>query len=163
MASQALEYDTPCAAKRRRSWRVPAAVATLVFAFFALASAPVRRVESRVDGVTGSMRWTTVWFGWVTSGPRTDVSPLETYLCGNGVRWTPQWHTLHNTHRNLFGGATCYECGPAPPIYSLRSCLQEFVAASSHDEIRQFVRVMESGTEAEQAAAVDAADNKALP
>jgi len=162
MAVQSLDYGLS-SARHRSLWRAVAAAAGVLLGVFFLTSAPVRQVESRVDGVTGSMTWKTVWFIGLTSGPRKDVSPLEARLVQAGVPWTPRWHTLHNTHRTLFGRATCYGCGSAPAIYPLRSCLQEFVDASSEDQIRAFVRVMESGTEDEQRAAVEAAERKAFP
>jgi hypothetical protein len=162
MTSHALDYGLPSITRRWR-WRVPVSAALVLFGAFCLVSVPVRQVESRVDGVTGSMTWKTVWLCCMTSGPRKDVSPLEARLTRMGASWTPQWYTLHNTHRTLLGRATCYECGSAPPIHGLRPCLEEFVKASSDEEIRQFVRVMASGTEAEQRAAVDAAERKAFP
>jgi hypothetical protein len=162
MAVQSLDYGLP-SARYRSPWRAVAAAAGALLGLFLLTSAPVRQVESRVDGVTGSMSWKTVWFFGLTSGPRKDVSPLEARLVRAGVPWTSRWHTLHNTHRTLFGRATCYECGSAPAISPLRSCLQEFVDASSDEQIRTFVRVMESGTEDEQRAAVDAAGQKLFP
>ena len=115
-----------------------------------------------MDAVTGSMTWKTVWLFGITSGPRVDVSPLETRLKKNGITWTPSWQFLHNTHRTVLGNATCYECGSAPPIYQLRPVVKEFAAASTDAELREFVRVMQSGTDAEQEAAVDAAGEKGL-
>src|SRR5439155_26684174 len=96
------------------------------------------------------------------SGPSVDESSLETRLKVCGIAWTPSWHFLHNTHRTVFGNATCYECGSAPPIYQLRPALKEFAAASTDAELREFVRVMQSGTDAEQKAAVEAAGEKGL-
>ena len=121
----------------------------------------VRQVESRVDAVTGTMVWKTVWL-LGRSQTRVDVSPLEARLRQSGVAWTPHWRFLHNTHRNLFGGALMYECGTAPEIYSIRSVLGDFASASTDDELREFVRVMQSGTDAERRAAVDGAGDKGL-
>jgi hypothetical protein len=53
-------------------------------------------------------------------------------------------------------------CGMAPPIYQLRPVLQAYVAASTDEELRRFARVMQSGTPAEQQAAVAAAAEKGL-
>ena len=114
-----------------------------------------------MDPVTGSMTSKTVWLFGLTSGPRLDVSPLELRLKSSGIAWTPSWQFLHNTHRNVFGGATSFECGFAPPIYHLRPVLKEFVAASTDAELREFVRLI-SGTDAEQKAAVNAASEKGL-
>jgi hypothetical protein len=57
---------------------------------------------------------------------------------------------------------TMYECGSAPPIYRLGSVLKQFTAASSDAELRKFIHVLQSGTEQEQRAAVDAAGEKGL-
>jgi len=122
----------------------------------------LRQEEGRVDAVTGSMMSKTVWPFGITSGPRVDASPLEVRLKSSGITWTPSWQFLHNTRHNVFGGATCRECGSAPPIYPLRPVLKEFAASSTDAELREFVRVMQSGTDAGQKAAVDAAGEKGL-
>ena len=164
MSSTPLNYvspDTP-RSRRRWPWRTLSAVAVVLILLVAAPTVAVRQVESRMDPVTGSMTWKTVWLFGITSGPRVDVSPLETRLKNSGITWTPSWQFLHNTHRNVFGGATCYECGSAPPIYQLRPVLKEFAAASTDAELREFVRVMQSGTGAQQRAAVEAAGEKGL-
>ena len=61
----------------------------------------------------------------------------------------------------LFGGVG-HGCGSAPPIYVLHSALAEFARASTDAELREFVRIMQSGTDAQQEAAVQAACDKAL-
>jgi hypothetical protein len=43
------------------------------------------------------------------------------------------------------------------PAVSVRPALKDFAAASTDDELRRFVAVMQSGSDAEQAAAVEAA------
>lgn len=143
----------------RRKWMLPVAVVLLALA---TATVPVRYVESRMDAVTGSMTWKSVWLSGITSGSRVDVSPLETRLTGSGIAWTPSWKFLHRTHRSVGGIATCYECGSAPPIYQLLPVLKEFAAASTDAELREFVRVMQSGTDAQKKAAVEAASKKGL-
>lgn len=156
------DYAWPPAPRSRQRWRwwaLTAAVIALAAALL-LPAITVRQVESRIDAVTGSMTWKTVWLFGITSAPRLEVSPLETRLKKGGVSWTPSWRFLHNTHRNIFGNATCYECGSAPPIYHLLPVLDEFVRASTDDELREFVAVMQSGTEEQQKAAVDAAAEK---
>lgn len=163
MRSRPLDYASPDTPRLRRwPWRALVAGVVLLLAMLVLPSMIIRQVESRVDPVTGSMSWNTVWLFGFTSGPRIDVSPLEVRLRNSGVQWTPSWKTLHNTHRNIFGSAICYECSSAPPIYDLRPMLKEFAAASTDDELREWVRVMQFGTREEQAAAVDAAAEKAL-
>ena len=115
-----------------------------------------------MDAVTGSTTWKTVWVFGITSGSRVDASPLEERLKSSGIAWTPSWQFLHNTHRTIFGDATRYECGSAPPIYQLRPVLKGFAAASTDAELREFVRVMQSGTDAEQKTAVESAGEKGL-
>jgi hypothetical protein len=54
---------------------------------------------------------------------------------------------------------------PAPEIYDLAlspDLQQSYLAASSDTEVRDFFRVMSSGTDEEKKAAVEAACNKAL-
>ena len=163
MSSTPLNYGSPETVRSRRPWpwRTLSAVAVVLVLLVAPMVA-IRQVESRVDAVTGSMTWKTVWLFGITSGPRVDVSPLERRLKSSGITWTPAWQFLHNTHRTVFGNATCYECGFAPPIYHVRPVLKEFAAASTDAELREFVRVMQSGTDVEQKAAAEAAGEKGL-
>jgi hypothetical protein len=153
--------DTP-RSRRRWPWRTLGVVVAVLLLALAAPTVAIRQVESRIDPVTGSMTWKTVWVFGITSGPHIDVSPLETRLKSSGIAWTRSWQFLHNTHRTIFGDATCYECGSAPPIYQLRPVLKGFAAASTDAELREFVRVMQSGTDAEQKAAVESAGEKGL-
>jgi hypothetical protein len=153
--------DTP-RSRRRWPWQTLGAVAVVLILLVAAPTVTIRQVESRMDAVTGSMTWKTVWLFGITSGPRVDVSPLETRLKSSGITWTSSWQFLHNTHRTVFGNATRYECGSAPPIYQIRPVLKDFTAASTDAELREFVRVMQSGTDAEQKTAVEAAGEKGL-
>ena len=152
-------------APRRRTWRRwrrGVIIAAGLLFLLSLPGLPVRRVESRIDAVTGTMTWTTRWPFGLTTGPRVDVSPLELRLKRSRIQSTPAWRTLHITHRNLIGRATCYECSSAPAIYRLRPVLEEFAAAATDVELTDFVRVMQSGTEEEQEAAVEAAAGNAF-
>jgi len=162
MTVASLDHASSEARQSRSRWRRRALI-TLVIIFAAVLLLPpitVRQVESRIDPVTGSMTLKTVWLFGITSGPQLDISPLETRLKTSGIEWTRSWRFRHKTHRNIFGRATCYECGLAPPIYRLRPVLVEFAAASTDEELRQFVSVMQSGDAAEQNAAIDAAVEK---
>src|SRR6266498_3821585 len=119
MSTSPLNYlppNTPQSPRRwqRLPWKTPTAILALTLIAVATWSVTVRKVESRMDAVTGSTTWKTVWPFGITSGPRTEVSSLETRLKTSNIAWTPSWQFLHNTHRNLFGVATCYECGTAP-------------------------------------------------
>lgn len=160
MPSTPLVYRLPETPRWRRPWRAVAAVVAALLLTFAAPTVAVRRVESRMDAVTGSMTWKTVWVFGISSGTRVDVSPLEVRLERSGIAWTPSWRLMHNTHRNVFGGATRYECGDAPAVFQLRPVLKEFAAAATDEDLREFVRVMQSGTDAERKAAVEAAVEK---
>ncbi|MCE9589761.1 MAG: hypothetical protein K8S99_04485 [Planctomycetes bacterium] len=122
----------------------------------------VGQAVMRIDPVTGSMQRETIWLFGITSGPKVEVSPLETHLPKIGVRRTPRWQYLSSTKFDLFRRRNARACAMAPPIYYLREMLDDFIAASSDDELRTFVHVMETGTATEQKAAVDAASEKAL-
>jgi hypothetical protein len=162
MGSTSLNHTSPNALQSRRRW--PLRIMGIGIAALLLAAAmwqiDIRQDESRMDAVTGSTTSKTVWLMGITSGPRMDISPLERRLRASGIAWTPSWRFLHNTHRNIYGGATCYECASAPAIYQLRPVLTEFAASSTDAELREFVRIMQSGTEAERTAVVDAAAEK---
>jgi hypothetical protein len=159
-----LSYQSPYTPRSRRRvpWRTIGVVAAVLVLAVAGGTIAVKQVEGRMDAVTGSVTRQTVWLFGVKSAPRVEVSPLETRLRSRGISWTPSWQFLHNTHRTVFGVATCYECGSAPAISQLCPVLGLFASASSDAELREFVRVMESGTDAQQKAAVDAAADKAL-
>jgi hypothetical protein len=164
MTSTPFNYVSAKIARSRRRWlwlwRILIVVSVLAFLVIILPAVTVRQFEKRIDPVTGSMRSNTVWLFGITSGPRVDVSPLEKRLKSSGIAWTPSWQFLHNTHLNVFGNATLRECGIAPQIHQLRPVLKEFAAASTDAELREFVRILQSGTESEQKSAVDAAAEK---
>lgn len=158
-----LDY-LPTTAQRpsfRVSRRLIIPVAALLALYVGASMAGRQDVRSRVDAVTGSMEWQTTWPLGFTRGPSVQVSPLEARLTQAGIPWSRDWRLLHITHRSLLGRQG-YSCGLAPPIYDLRPVLPEFVAASTDAELQDFVRVMQSGTEAEQEAAVRAAIDRVL-
>lgn len=137
-------------------------VALLGLAVVGLPFVSVRQTRSRMDAVTGSMEWQTTWPLGITWGPRVTPSPLELRLRQRGIPWTRDWQFLHNTHRILIGTATCYECGSAPAIYQLKPVLQQYADRATDTELREFVRVMRSGTKDQRDAAVRAAADEAL-
>jgi len=138
-------------------WKTLTLVLALPLLAVAAWSLTFRQVESRMDAITASTTSKTVWPFGITSGPRTEISPLETRLKTSNITWTPSWQFLHNTHHNLFGDVTCRECGTAPAIYQLRPVLKEFAETSTETQLREFVRAMQSGTDAQRQAAVQAA------
>lgn len=162
MSSPPCDYLSPdisSSARPSRCW--PWKTLTIIIAAPLLAvaawSLTFRQVETRMDAITGSITSKTVWPFGITSGPRTEISPLETRLRASGIAWTPSWQFLHNIHHNLFGDVTCHECGTAPAIYQLRPVLQQFAEASTQTQLREFVRIMQSGTNAQRQATVQAA------
>jgi hypothetical protein len=160
---QSIDYLSSMNSRQRRRW--PLRLFFGLLAGVPLLASPfvsVRETRNRMDAVTGSMEWQTVWLSHLTSGPTIDVSPLELRMKKVGVSWTRDWRFLSNTPRTIFGTPTCHECGSAPPISQIQPVLKGFVDTSSDDEILTFVRIMQSGTEAQQRAAVDAACEKAL-
>jgi hypothetical protein len=163
MNSTPLNYMAPGIPRSRRwPWRTLSVATAVLFLALAGPTVAIRQVESRMDAVTGSTTCKTVWPMSITSGPYTDISPLEKRLKSSGITWTPSWRFLSNTHRTIFGNATCRACCSAPPIFQLRPLLAEFAAASTDGELQEFVRVMQSGTSVQQEAAVDAACEKGL-
>ena len=137
-------------------------VALLAFSAAWLTNVTVRVAESHIDAITGSIQLKTIWPLGITFGPRVIESPLEIRLKSLGVTSTRTWRLLHRTHRNIVGRATCYQCGFAPPIRDVQPLLDEFVVASTDDELRAFVQEMQSGIESDQQATVDAVGLKLL-
>lgn len=158
-----LDYSSKPTRRSGRRWVwVAASVGLLLLLGMASLVVSVHEIESRMDAVTGTMTRDRRSFFGLSRGFRRDVSPLEMELTRRGIAWTPDWWTLHVTDRNLFGGAMQYACGSAPEIYSVQRFLGPYAAAATDDELREFVRVMQSGTEAERQSAASAAENKAM-
>jgi hypothetical protein len=164
MTTRQIDYARPERAGRsRRRWVIGSLlVAALGLGLFVPVTQPVRQVRSRIDAVTGSMEWMTTGPGGVTSGPVVQPSGLEKRLLKMGLSWKRDWRFLHNVRRTMTGRAVGYECGLAPPIMEIQVVLTAFAGAATDEEIREFVRVMRTGTEAEQRAAVEAAGEKGL-
>jgi hypothetical protein len=139
-----------------------AVAALLAIAILALPLVSIRETRSRVDAVTGSVEWQTTWPFGITSGPKVTPSPLEIRMTQLGIPWTRRWIFLHNTHRTLFGTATCYECGLAPAIDQLHPVLPRYAQVATSSELRTFISVMQNGTDDQQKAAVQAAIDEAM-
>jgi hypothetical protein len=129
--------------------------------YFVLAFVTVGEWVLRVDAVTGTTTARTTWPLRISSGDVVNVSPLEERLKALGVAWTPDWRFMSANGRTILGGVTYRACSGAPPIHEIRSVLKEFAEGLTDAELREFVRVMQHGTEAEQRAAVEAAGEKA--
>lgn len=114
----------------------------------------------QIDAVTGTTTTRTTWPLGISSGDVVNVSPLELRLKASGIPWTADWRFMSENGRTIAGVVTYRGCSTAPPIYQIRPVLKKFADASTDAELREFVRVMQTGTDAEQAAAVDAAGEK---
>ena len=165
MSLTPLNYASSDSVPTRRQWP-PIAIGIVVAILCLLLGArivTVRKVEHRMDSVTGSIASQTYGpFGIESGPPRVHVSLLEQRLKESGISWVPSWHQLSSTHYNVFDRPARFGCGRAPPILHLRDVEAAFAGPSTDDELREFVRVMESGNDAQQKAAVDAAVEKAL-
>jgi hypothetical protein len=145
---------------RRRTVIMLIAIVLGLIALLAAPVIPIRYSESWIDPVTGSEKSQTTWVFGLTRGPRYTVSPLETRLRQIGYSYTPAWQFLSRDQVNI--SSHHIEDGSAPPIYRLEVVLKPFVEVSTPDELRKFADTMQSGTEQQQKAAVDAAAAKAL-
>jgi hypothetical protein len=160
MADAVIPYGTSDArATRRLVKRISIGVATLAVLVF-LVLTPLREVESRVDAVTGSISYKTTWFGVLRLGPDLRPSPLEVWARAMGVNWRSDWHLLSDVEYSLLG--TSRGCSPAPPIYGMRPLMKPFVQNASEQEQRDFLQIMQTGSDAQQTAAVDAVVTKYL-
>lgn len=132
---------------------VPVLMAWLVLAI------PYHKENVWCDRVTGSTKSQTTWF-LVPTSTTIQHSALERWIINQEGSYTSSWKWYgRQTWFFPLGGAR--ECGSPPPIYSLHDSLSErFVRSLSDSELAEFVVVMRHGSEAEQEAAIDAADKK---
>jgi hypothetical protein len=127
-----------------------------------LSGTSVRRVRLRVDPVTGSLSRQTIWPFGIISGDIITPSPLARRLLQIGVHRNPTWQFLSETKYNAWGRTIGIGCAAAPLIYQLRPVLQDYVAASTDEELRRFAQTMLSGTPAQQQAAITVAAEEGL-
>ena len=92
----------------------------------------------------------------------TQPSPLEKRLKTAGIAYVADWRLLHDRYSDVFGSTRGWGCGTAPPIFSIRSILQDYCDASTDEELRTFVDVLQNGDDAAKAKAVDDAAEKGL-
>jgi hypothetical protein len=111
--------------------------------------------ERRMDAVTGSWSERTTGPLGVPLGTRMGVSALEERLRRMGATWQADWRFTSDERFSLLDMRR--GCGSEPEISELRSVMKEFVEASTDQETREFVTVMQVGTQAEQRAAVEKA------
>jgi hypothetical protein len=136
-------------------------IATLVvYALWKLSGVTLTARSGRIDAVTGTVEWRRWGPVHIDLGTTRDVSAVESRLTRMGAAWTPDWRGFSYSGTTLW--TAWRECGRMPPIYEIRSVLKAFADASTDAEMREFVRVMQTGTDAERRAAVEAAGEKGL-
>ena len=162
MKARPLDYLAPDAptSRPRWSWRTSAIALGLLAIILASPAIPVKKVEVRVDAVTGSMRRRTVWFFLFSTDSGSIVSGIEKRLVADGVGWTPDWQVLLQSRHNIYGDFTGTTSGKAPAMYFGQPVLDGFAAAATDAELREFVRIMQSGSATEKQAAMDDAWQK---
>jgi hypothetical protein len=96
----------------------------------------------------------------ITRGWSVSESPLAAALRKRGIVWTPRWRLVTVTGGHLVGPAFWVGDGERPVVCDLSGAMQAFADLSTDDELREFVRVMQTGTREEQGEAVSAADQK---
>jgi hypothetical protein len=117
-------------------------------------SGPTRTSTLRIDAVSGSTQQLTgAFFGSAVSEVVTP-SPLEVRLCEAGIAWTPDWRVLGQSERNSFGVLVSRGCGIAPEIHQIVPVLEGYARVANEDELRQFVNVLQTGSDDQQRAAV---------
>jgi len=162
MAAVPLDYLPHAPLKSpQRLWRLLGAGGATVLLVLVVQILSTYSTDTMIDPITGSMRHQTVWRFGITLGATTDISALEARLNRCGIQWTRSWQLLTSRETSLFG-ATGIACASAPPIYQLRPVLKDFTDTSTDGELQDFVRVMQTGTDAARNAAIDAAGDKAL-
>jgi hypothetical protein len=156
-----LSYQPRQRWSRRRIAGIIIAIVLVAIIFIPLPNVTWKERMIRIDSVTGTMSTETCYFFSSISTRQVTPSPLERRLIQMNQPWTPNWTFLSHSGSDIFG-SRWVACSLAPPILDLRPVLQPFADASTDDEIRAFIQVMQTGTETEQKAAVDAAATKAL-
>lgn len=126
-----------------------------------LMSIPVGSRGFRTDAITGTIRNTHTYFGFISDS--YNVSPPETRLKSMNYKWTPQWEGGCTRPTNIFGLQTGgVYCSFGADILSLRPMLGDFASNASDTEILALVKVLETGTDEEQRAAVRALNNAVM-
>jgi hypothetical protein len=164
MDSDPIDYAAPLfrPSARRLPIRVLVVGFLVAVLLMSLIFLPCRQTQRRMDGITGSVEQQTTWPLGISTPGVVAVSPLEIRLRKMGVQWNRDWRMISTTDQTIFGNVVGRGCGTAPPIFPLTTVLAGFVAASDDNQIRQFVRILQVGTEADQRKAIDAAGDRAL-
>jgi hypothetical protein len=114
-----------------------------------------------VDPITGSKKQQTVWLWFIHMSPEIRHSPVEERLSQMGIQRQPNCQFLYETQHRWT--QTIFNDGSNPPMNGIPfEVLAGFTKASSDDDIRKFAHTLETGTEDEQRATVDAAGEKGI-
>lgn len=137
-------------------------ISILVSGFYLASTLPYRRVVSRIDPVTGSMKYETRRF-FVCVSRGTEQSAIERWILRHEGVYSSTWRSLSDTSCFAIDGP-CFSCSRAPEIFPLRTgdLNDDFVRRASDAEIAALVRIMRGGTAAERERAVESACEKAL-
>ena len=147
---------------RRRILKIVGVAAVIVLLLLSFVF-PVKRQMAWMDVVTGATKHQTQWVFGLESSPTIEPSPLSKWLVREEGAIQYVWQYTHGPSETIWGRPVSFACGRAPPIYPLHGDLgEDFVRASSEEELRRFVKIMREGSVAEQQAAVDAAARVAL-
>lgn len=122
---------------------------------FALPFVTIWTTRVEMDAITGSLERRTIWPFGISIGPRVERSPIEIRLNKMGVHWRRDWRFMSETGHGLLGAPTFRGCGSAPPIIELEPMQRAFASRASDAEVRDLLRVIQSGTPAPQRAAIE--------
>ena len=148
------------------SWSILAVFVVVVLAALLVATPVyVRQDLGWIDAISGSQKSQTVWRDGASPPPVVSDSLLAERYRRLGLQWEPDWRNVKGTYRNVLGRSVGSGHGSAPEIYSLalsRDLQRSYLTVASDADVREFFRIMSSGTDAEKRAAVEAACDKAL-
>lgn len=159
MSVDALDYAAP--GRRRWPWRKIGIVAAGLVLLLALVSGVVRQEVREFEAVTGSSKRQTAWSVWgIGLSRRTQMYPslLEERLRRSRIAWTPEWRRSAIVEQSIWGKGSrsrYYGWSYVRPIH-----FREFLDGATDDEVRAYVRAMESGSLEQQEEAMRAAEAK---
>jgi len=155
-----LPYSSPDIARPARRWSLLVGAVAVIVLFLVIPITFTNSSSIYIDPVTGSLKRSWTYRLGTKTATQIDQSPLVRRMSILGIPWTPTWQFLHRYDRGFFGGNRGVSCGMAPPIYSFRAIATDYCEAATDTEIRAFVAIMQTGTEEQQRAAIDAASDK---
>ena len=85
-------------------------------------------------------------------------SPLAIRASQMGLGVRSDWRLVSDFEWSLLG--TSRGCDLMPPVFRKQTWMEPYVRKASDQEVRAFLQIMQTGTDAQHAAAVDAAVTK---